>query len=66
MNESIKSSIQKGIEVYTSGRVSEEEVSNKAFLLVVKAYYKKHGYIPRDWINYMEDQLKQRGNNENN
>jgi len=64
MNESIKSSVVKGIGLYTAGTVKEEEVDNAAFLLVVKGYYKEHGYLPKEWEEYMKQQINKGKDNE--
>ena len=49
MKDSIKQSIKKGSQVYTSGDVEREEISNEVFLFVAKVYKDKHGYIPKQW-----------------
>jgi hypothetical protein len=34
------------------------DFSDELFIMVAKEYYRKYGYIPASWKQYMEDRIK--------
>jgi len=53
----IKLAIKKGIELYTAGEASTEDITDEMLAFVARRYLKEYGYLPKEWKRYMNKRV---------